>query len=118
MLRLRNKTLLIYPWGGFGLPKGGDGFISSPFGPVIPRRVALQQSPLLFDRTAESEGQEHRGQASGEQGFRLGREGGQVSARFAITTKASLFPAGPITFRPKRINQRQEQRCNCKLRPF
>ena len=64
MLRLRNKTLLICPWGGFGLPKGGDGFISSPFGPVIPRRVALQQSQFLFGRTAESEGQDSRDQAS------------------------------------------------------
>ena len=32
-------------------PKSGDVFISSPH-PVIPRRVALQQSPLLFRGTA------------------------------------------------------------------
>ena len=35
--------------GSFGLLKSGTRLISSPY-PVIPRRVALQQSPLLFDR--------------------------------------------------------------------
>ena len=38
-------------WGGLSLPKAGDGFISSPFDPVIPWRVALQQSPPLFSWT-------------------------------------------------------------------
>src|SRR4029079_12144622 len=51
MLRLGNKGLRHCLRGGFGLPKGGDGFISSPFGPAIPWRGALQQSPLLFHWT-------------------------------------------------------------------
>ena len=45
------KGLPISIWGGFGLPKCGDVFISSPFDPVIPWRVALQQSPPLFHWT-------------------------------------------------------------------
>jgi hypothetical protein len=45
------KGLQISIWGGFSLPKCGDVFISSPFDPVIPWRVALQQSPPLFHWT-------------------------------------------------------------------
>ena len=45
------KVSEVFIWGGIGLPKCGDAFYFVAVGPVIPRRVALQQSPLPFHWT-------------------------------------------------------------------
>jgi len=91
MLRLRNKTLLICPRGRFGLPKGGDSFVFVAFRSSYPSAVALQQSPLLFGRTAESEGQDGQGQASVVSWLssRAGRE-----VRFALGVQLQQKPSG------------------------
>src|SRR5262245_49985274 len=45
------KVSKVFIWGGVVLPKWGDAFYFVAVGPVIPRRVALQQSPLPFHWT-------------------------------------------------------------------